>query len=596
MRNTLFILSLFLFVPVTLSAQNFDGKSTSIDSSTNRVMQTDPSGLSDPYRSVLRKAKSLYVGLEGIRERRGTDPIIYIGSFPEVLTSFMPAPEPERVEGAEDLDWLQDLQVPDLPIRWDDRVIKLLQYYRNTKRGNFLVQGWFRQANQYRSMILRKLREASLPDDLLYVAMVESGFDPTARSAAGALGMWQFIATSADEYGLKRSRWFDQRMSPEHSTDAALQYLKDLYRQFGSWELSLAAFNMGYGALLRTIRKYNSNDFWLLSRLEAGLPFETIHYVTKIMACAIIGRNPERFGLEHLDGSLDDRKVSFVEVSGGIALGRLARAVGVSKDELSELNPDLKRARIPPDVKTWPLRIPADKHAQFLQKWSKIQPSSSSPRHHTIRFGEQLSDIARMYDTTTYTIRQLNRLDDTDAMVPGFQILVPNVIPKQLERTEPVVVAVPNHKFVYTGRRRVFYRVTHQDTIQEIARFFEITEDNIRKWNGVTLNAHLQRGMILQLFIKEEFDLSRVVVLTPDEVRILVVGSEEFFDYHEAQRDRIRIRYRIRPGDTLTRLAKRFELTVGSIARINQFSRNETLQVDQEIIVYVPKKMAEKLQ
>ncbi len=512
------------------------------------------------------------------------------GVPPGLLTSDAPPSSVERAEGDRDLAWLQGLELPDIPVRWDDRVINLLDYYRISPKGQAHIKGWFERMNRYERMIRRKLQKASLPEDLVFVAMVESGFDASAQSDAGALGMWQFVEITADEYGLERSRWVDQRMNPERSTDAAIKFLRDLYSRFGSWELSLAAYNMGYGSLLRAIKKYNSNDFWLLSRLEAGLPYETVYYVANVMACSIIGRNPERFGIPEPRSSPAE-ELSFVVVPGGIGLRKLARAAAVTKDELAALNPELKKSRIPPDVREWTIRIPASRRARFLQKLEKARLETDSHDRYTVRFGEQLSDVARRFDTTSSALQRLNGLGADERVGPGFQLLVPAVKPVEPNENEsPPIVAVPDQTFVYTDRRRIFYRVTSQDTVSEIARFFRVTEDELRRWNWITKEASLQRGMILQLFVPKNTDLSKAVVLTPNEVKVLQVGSDEFFDYHEAQRDRVRIRYRVRPGDTLSKIAKRFELSVGSIARINRFSSKTLLRADQEIIVYVPKK------
>ena len=127
----------------------------------------------------------------------------------------------------------------------------------------------------------RVLREQGLPEDLIWVSLVESGFDPAIRSPAGAAGLWQLMPDGARIYGLVVDRWIDERLDPERSTDAAARYLADLHRRFGAWELALAAYNMGYGGLLAAIRKYNTNDYWELSRFESGIPFETALYVPR---------------------------------------------------------------------------------------------------------------------------------------------------------------------------------------------------------------------------------------------------------------------------------------------------------------------------
>jgi len=133
----------------------------------------------------------------------------------------------------------------------------------------------------------------------------------------------------------------------------------------------------------------------------------------------------------------------------------------------------------------------------------------------------------------------------------------------------------------------LFYRVAPGDELEEVARFFRVTTDELRVWNRIAADAKLQRGMYLQLYVPHDAELSETLVLSPSQVRTLVVGSEEFFNFHEQQQNRVRIRYRVKPGDTLRSLAERFELSIGSLARINQFGREKKLEADSEIIIYV---------
>jgi membrane-bound lytic murein transglycosylase D len=511
------------------------------------------------------------------------------GVLPGVITSDVPLMAPETAEGKSNLEWLNGIRLPDFPIRWDDRVVRFLEYFRNSPTGRNVIRSWFARANRYGSMIREKLRDASLPEDLLYVAMVESEFNPTAHSDAGALGMWQFVPDTGDEYGLDRSRWVDQRMNPERSTAAAVQLLTDLQKRFNSWELTLAAFNMGYGATLRSISKYNTNDFWLLTRLEAGLPYETGVYIAKVMACAVIGRNPELFGLADLKPD-PPITTTYVTVAGGTWIAPIARAIGITTNELTSINPELRRKRTPPDVKFWTLRIPAQKHAIFLRKWPTVRPPSRST--YAVRFGERINDVAQMFGTSVDTLRRLNELGPDDPVRPGTVLLVPDAAPSKAKSVDPAMVTVVDRSFSYSDRNRVFYRVASQDTLEEIASFFRVSLDEIRQWNAIEPSANLQRGMILQLFVPRAVDLRKALVMTPDEVKVLALCSDEFFSFHESQRDRIRIRYRVQAGDTVQRLAQRFDLSPGSIGRINGFSSHTSLRADQEIVIYIPKDQA----
>ena len=287
------------------------------------------------------------------------------------------APEPAR-----DLSWLRQLAMPDIPVRWDARVVRYLEFYKNNPRGRSMVAGWMKKSGRYGGAIRRILRENNLPEDILWLALVESGFDPTIASPAGAAGLWQFMPEGARIYGLTVDRWIDERLDPERSTLAAARYLADLHTRFGSWELAFAAYNMGYGGLLASIRKYNTNDFWELSRLESGMPLETALYVPKIVAMAIVARNRAVFGLD--DVELDPAAPS--------TRSPCARACRCNRwrsrrappiDKVAELNPQLTAGRRRPSLAPAPgrlraatVRVPA---GHGSQGGARACPSSPRP-------------------------------------------------------------------------------------------------------------------------------------------------------------------------------------------------------------------------
>jgi membrane-bound lytic murein transglycosylase D len=246
----------------------------------------------------------------------------------------------------QDLSWLRQLTMPDIPVRWDARVVRYLEYYKNNPRGRSMVQSWIKKSGRYGGAIRRILREQGLPEDILWLSLVESGFDPTIQSPAGAAGLWQFMPEGARIYGLTVDRWVDERLDPERSTVAAARYLADLRQRFGGWELGFAAYNMGYGGLLSSIRKYNTNDFWELSRLESGMPFETALYVPKIVAMAIVARNKKVFGCEdiELDPSINFDKVA---IRSGVSLRSLAIAAAApSRSSKSSTRSSSSAARL----------------------------------------------------------------------------------------------------------------------------------------------------------------------------------------------------------------------------------------------------------
>jgi membrane-bound lytic murein transglycosylase D len=531
---------------------------------------------------------------------RGPDeaPEVYdpdcVYGVPDALSSDAPPAFVERTGGGvEDLAFLKDLKLPSLPVRWDARVIDYLLFFKNDRRGRELAGAWLKRMERYGPMIRRVLREHSLPEDLQIVAMVESGYDPQAKSLASALGLWQFVKASGTWYGLRVDRWVDERLDPERSTIAAARHLRDLYERFGSWDLTFAAYNMGYGRLVQAIRKYNSNDYWLLSHLEAGMPFETSIYVAKITAMAIVANNPERFGFADLsrEPTLASARI---EVPEGTGLGQIARAAGVDVEVIKQYNPHLKKGKVPPGDPPVPVYVPRDSYEKFAERWNKSHEGAQTVSYVT-RFGETLEDVARRHKISAAKLRTLNEMDDKEVVRAGLPLLVPATAEVLAPAADQPVVTVPDKSFRYDNRRRVFYRVAAHDTPEAVARFFDVTVDEIVAWNHVSEQGVLQRDMLLQLFVRPDLDLGKAVVLTPDQVRILTVGSDEFFDFHETQRGRVRVRYRVQPSDTLPKLAERFELSVGSLGRINQFASNKELKADDWIIVYVPEKQIPEL-
>ncbi len=503
--------------------------------------------------------------------------------LPAGLTSAVPEAAPRVAEGS-DVRWMDGLELPDLPVRWQEQVVRYLEYFKDSRRGRSLMAAWLRRSSRYGAMIREVLTRHEMPEDLRCVAMAESGFDPTVRSNRGAVGMWQFVRRTGEEYGLSGNRWIDTRMDPEASTDAAARYLGDLHRRFGSWELALAAYNMGYGALLRSIRKYNTNDYWVLAELEAGLPFETTIYVAKIMACAVVMRNPTRFGYDELvrDPPIE---VEHFEVPAGTPLNMVARAAGIDVDEMRALNPELRRGRVPPQHARR-VRVPATAASHFAERWNRVRRRVPAHQPYVVRFGEDMDDVAYRFGTREATLTEMNGIEDDEVIGAGTVLLVPAGEPRERPPEDRPRIAVPEGRFTHEGRSRVFYRTSRSDSLASIARFFQVAESDLRRWNHVDPDARLQHGMFLQIFAPESVDLSQAVVLRENQVELVTMGTEQFFREYEENQGRVRFRYTVVEGDTIRSLANRFGLSTGSIARINRFSRRTDLEPGQEIVIY----------
>jgi membrane-bound lytic murein transglycosylase D len=527
-------------------------------------------------------------------------------SEPKVSTSGLP-PEGQLASitpaaPAKDLTWLKQLEMPDIPVRWDARVIRYLEFYKNDPRGRSMATTFIRRSGRYGGAIRRVLREQGLPEDILWLSLVESGFDPTIHSPVGAAGLWQFMPEGARIYGLYVDRWVDERHDPERSTLAAARYLSDLKTRFGTWELAFAAYNMGYGGLLAAIKKYNTNDFWELSKLEAGVPFETALYVPKIIAIAIVSRNKAAFGVDSVEL---DPAVTFdkITVESGVSLQTVAAAAGVTEDAVQALNPQVLAGRTPPlapglsvDMK-WTLRVPESAGARAAKALPRLVEAEPKLLRYTVRFGESIEDIAAAQKTTKSALAQVNGLKQGESVRPGTVLFVPAAGGTGIAAiaagapsasTSKPLVVVPAQAFVAPRKRRVFYRVVSGDSLPEIAAVLATSAEDLAKWNLLDPGARLHDGMTLQAYVGEKQVLAGVVVLEERDARILVVGTPEFFAHFEAQKGRDRVFVTAKEGDTWPGLAKKYGLSVGMMERINQRSRSSPIAPGERIVVYVP--------
>lgn len=512
---------------------------------------------------------------------------------PDTLPPELRSPSHElglRADKDSAIPWLSHLKLPDLPVRLEPRVLRYLEFYKNDKRGRAIMTSWLKKQGRWRGLFEQQLRKAQLPLALIYVSMIESGYDPHDRSRVGAGGLWQFMPDGGRVYGLRIDYWVDERSDPEKSTLAFVHYVEDLQHRFASWPLTLAAFNAGYGAVLRAMQKYNTNDYWELCQHEDGLPWETTLYVPKVMATAIVGTNRALFGYEDV---IPDPPYTFdrVTVPTSMSLANIAKAAGVQTAAVAALNPELRRNRTPPEP--WQVRLPKGSGQQFMTAYRQQKEALQQV---VVRFGERLSDLAALHGITSRELRGLNGIDDSAEVTPGLTLLVPaGKKPLPPEPCETVIVAVPDKDAVEPGRKRVFYRTLPADTPTEIARFFKVKPADLARWNNIVVDAKLVNNMVLQLWVAPDFDTNRVALVDPARVRVVTCGSEEFFDLVEARRGRKRLVYRVRRGDDLKRIAHKFKLTVADLERINRFGAAHTpLTVGQKLTVYVPMTAAEK--
>src|ERR1022692_3953151 len=365
----------------------------------------------------------------------------------------------------------------DLPLMMTDQVAGFINYFSNRGRGT--IEHALARSGRYEDMIRRTLQQEGVPQDLIYLAQAESGFHPLAVSRAGARGMWQFMGSRAQGYGLERSWWVDDRQDPEKATRAAAHHLKDLYNQFGDWYLAMAAYNSGPGTVQSAVKRTGYADFWELYRRNV-LPKETRNYVPIILAVTIMAKNPAQYGL---DSVVKEKPVPYdtVKIDYPIDLRLAAECVDATAEQLLDLNPSLLRMttpkvteRVSEKDREFELNLPAGTADKFQTAVAAI-PADKRVwwRYHKVQAGESLAAIARTYHTAPQAIAEANDLNvasSSEALAPETRLIIPIAPGKQADTST----------YAHTTTR---YKVRKGDTVESVAENFGVSEKMVRSWN-----------------------------------------------------------------------------------------------------------------
>jgi membrane-bound lytic murein transglycosylase D len=334
-------------------------------------------------------------------------------------------------------------------------------------------------------MMHRTFEAYGLPPDLVYLSMIESGYNPTVVSRAKAVGIWQFIRGTGRRYGLEISRYVDERRDPEKATHAAAQYLRDLYILFRSWDLALAGYNAGEGKIGRSVRRHATDNFWEI-RKTSYLKRETRDYVPKYLAALTIAKNPAKYGFHNIDYQ---RPVASerVTVTGGLSLSALAKVCGVSKKEMQALNPELRRSLTPPGS-AYVLRVPPGTGGAVLDnmvalaKASRKESRTAASGDHRVRPGQTLSSIARRYGVSTRSLARANDMNSTDILRSGRKLKIPGYS-----------VRAKGH-----GRPGI-HVVKRGETLGSIARRYGVTIRALARANNMRTTSVLRIGRKLSV-------------------------------------------------------------------------------------------------
>lgn len=506
------------------------------------------------------------------------DPIEYICEKPadssvlaqvEAVTEEQTAPLPEKIALPPIDLWERirlgyQMQIPDNP-----RVSREIQWYASHPAYIDRIQ---QRALPYLHFIVEEVEKRGMPMEMALLPVVESAFQPFAYSPGRAAGIWQFIPSTGKIYGLKQNWWYDGRRDIVASTRAALDFLKDMAERFdGDWELALAAYNAGGGNVSKAIRrnkkKNKPTDFWSLK-----LPRETQGYVPRLLAIASIIGKPADHGIT-IPTIANSPYFDSVDIESQLDLALSADMAEISIEELYRLNPGFNRWATAPQG-PHRLNIPIDKVDGFTDKLAELDPEKRLQwKRYKIRNGDNLGAIARKHNTTVALLQQVNKLRG-NRIRAGKHLLIP-VASKQLNQYSLSVDQrmAKNLNRKRSGTKRI-YTVKRGDTLWDIARSYKVSHKALARWNGLSPKDTLKTGRKLAIWSKTGRN-KKVASATPIQ-SFATSPINTLSSLH----------YRVRKGDSLARIAQKFNVTVASLRKWNTLP-SKYLQPGQRLKLYV---------
>ena len=436
------------------------------------------------------------------------------------------------------------------------RLISQRNWY--AKHENYLDRV-ARRAEPFLYYIVQELEKNNMPIELALLPIVESAFDPFAYSHGRASGMWQFVPNTGKRFGMKQNWWYDGRRDVVASTEGAIAYLKYLNRYFdGDWLLALAAYNSGEGRVRRAMksnaRKNKPTDFWSLD-----LPKETRDYVPKLLALADIIKRPEDFNIKLYE--IENKAViDQVDIGSQLDLAKAAELADLSLPELQRLNPGFNRWSTDPDG-PHRLLIPTRKKVAFVEGLSKLSEDDRLAwQRYKIKRGDNLGEIAQKFNTSIALIKQVNNVGGTQIRA-GKHLLIP-VAARSLDS---YILSKNQRLAKKQGSQRSGIKTTHivqsGDTLWDLSQYYKVGTRSIAKWNGMAPKDYIKPGQKLVIWQKTAHVKSSGVTIENAIMR--------------------NITYKVRRGDSLARIADKFNISIKDIERWNSINRNKYLQPGQ---------------
>jgi membrane-bound lytic murein transglycosylase D len=436
------------------------------------------------------------------------------------------------------------------PIQWNDRVYRSLYFFTRGKKGPLAT--WLLRSSYYLPFFQRMFSDSGIPTDLAYLPLIESGFNPLAFSRKRASGIWQFIASTGNRFGLRINYWIDERRDPIKSTSAAISYLKILYEQFGDWQLAIAAYNCGENAVVGAIAKASSANFWLLS-----LPRETRNYVPEFISALIVAKKPECLGYSIIQTDTFNADTLYIDEC--INLQSVADTLGISSMELRKLNPHILHWCTPPGLKQVILYLPKGFKQRFVESFARHPEKFCVSWYiYQVETDKNLIAIAHRFKVSIEAVTSINGLETSSRLAAGQKILIP--IPSHSSTAQAPMAAqdpiqkdrAPQQKLVQTDQ--IQYRIREGETVRGLARLFRLSAHDICIWNGIFINQPLKAGQILILRMKNPQKKAKETFRKTVQAPITPLTNK-----------RIQARYHVLPDETLYSIARKLSVSISDL-------------------------------
>ncbi len=456
----------------------------------------------------------------------------------------------------------------DFPVTMNRQVEFYLDFFQNKQPKIFAR--WLSRSGRYLPMIKKHLQEAGLPSDLCYLPMIESGYSLTATSTASAVGPWQFIQGTGKDYGLTIDSYVDERRDPEKATRAAISYLSTLYAEFGSWHLAVAAYNAGEGTIRKAIRNYNTNNFWELAGTQY-LQLETKRYVPKLIAAIMIAKEPEKYGFTDIE-YLSPLTYDTVEVPRWTSLEAVSLAGNVPFEDLRELNRHLRKAITPPDEDEYTIKVPVGKKEVITKNLPNVRAIASTEyKTHVVATGETITRICKKYNLGKITLLKANNLR-AERLAPGQRLRIPYQTTSYKIIPQSQWAALKKGKANLSSDNVVLHTIKSGETLDEISKRYNVSTQMIATWNNLKDLHRIKAGQQLALYVQSGVkDTESKEAGTAAAANIASKQQRPAKDVRAGVDSKTRrTYYKVKGGDTISSIAKRYNISPREIRKLNQ--------------------------